>query len=100
MAGTSKAYLLRDISTYTDDELVKLVDGIRERRLRVVTAYKKAKVASQQVEREKLETKHEKKLKQFETKIEKVNVGITELENRLAELLAIRLELGDDIRNG
>jgi hypothetical protein len=91
----SKKLLLRDISTYTDDELVTLVDGIRERRLRVATTIGKMRVLSEEARRNKVEATLVKKSDAFFKKLVKIDEGIVELENRLAEVLAIRLQLGD-----
>jgi hypothetical protein len=91
----SKAFLLRDIKSYTDDELVSLVDGIRERRLRVATSIGKLKVLSEAARREKTEAALVKKADAFHKKLLKVNELITEIENRLAEVLALRIQLGD-----
>jgi seryl-tRNA synthetase len=95
----SKAFLLRDITTYEDDELVALVDGIRERRLRVATAIEKAKKSTDHARREKLEEKLVKRYDQFVKKLEKINTALTDVEEKLAEILAIRLQLGEDITN-
>jgi hypothetical protein len=95
VAPYSKKLLLRDINTYTDDELVTLVDGIRERRLRVATTIGKMRVLSEEARRNKVEATLVKKSDAFYKKLVKIDEGIVELENRLAEVLAIRLQLGD-----
>jgi seryl-tRNA synthetase len=97
METYSKKLLLRDITTYEDDELVALVDGIRERRLRVATAIGKAKRSTDIARREKIEAKLVKRYDQFVKKLERVDAALTDVEEKLAEILAIRLQLGEDI---
>lgn len=92
-----KSKILQDISTYTDDELAALVTGIRERRMRVATAVAKAVAHSAHLAREKLENQYEKRVKRFENKAIKIDTLLTELENLLPEILAIRIQMGDDI---
>lgn len=93
----SKAYLLRDITSYSDAELEKLVDDIRERRSRVAVQIGKLKTISAHHARERTEAALVKKAEKFINKLNKVDAAIVELENRLTEVLALRLQLGDDI---
>lgn len=97
MEKYSKTMLLREISSYSDDELVTLVQGIRERRMRVAVQIGKMRRLSEQAKRDKLEAQLVKKSDAFHNKLLKIDALLVELENRLAEVLAIRLQLGDDI---
>lgn len=97
MEPYSKRVLLRDITTYDDDELVAFVDGIRERRLRVATAIAKAKRSTDAARREKAEEKLVRRYDTFVKQLDAIDEKLTKLEEKLAEILAIRLQLGEDI---
>lgn len=97
MGQYSKKFLLRDITDYSDDELVTLVDDIRERRLRVATAIAKAKNSTDRARREKAEEKLVRRYDQFVKMLDGIDEKLSKVEEKLAEILAIRLQLGEDI---
>jgi hypothetical protein len=97
MGAYSKQALLRDITTYTDQEIEALVDGIRERRLRVALALDKARRVTAHARQEKIEATLVKKYDQFVKMLEKIDDLLEKFEGKQAEILAIRLQLGEDI---
>lgn len=95
--GYSKGDILTDITEFTDDELIVLVDAIRLRRNRIATSIDKAKKSTDKARQEKTHERLLKKYDQFVKKLNTVDTKITEIEEKLAEILAIRLQLGEDI---
>lgn len=84
-----------DISTYSEEQLTALIQGIRQRRDKPVQAFKAAQALALSKLEEKLRVKIEKELRMFMKALASVEKKIEELENRAVRITAMRLEAGD-----
>jgi chemotaxis methyl-accepting protein methylase len=84
-----------NINNLSDVELDAFIASRRERRLALRNVYEASQKALQLSKDEKLTGKLTKKLATFNTKMLRVDALLDELDNRVNEILTLRLEIGD-----
>lgn len=86
-----------DISTMSDDELDALVAAIRTRRLASYHVYKRTKEEKNQLDRDKVSAKIDKKCEQIIKSINAADKALEMMEQRIAELRGLRLQAGMEL---
>lgn len=85
-----------DITRVTDDDIVKYLEGIRERRLRAVRVYKKLQAEKERIEDERTRDRLDKEVVQLGKGLARVDKAIDALEDRASKIRALKLQLGID----
>lgn len=83
------------IKELTADQLVALVEQMRERRMKSYTAYQEAQEAKARLKEQKDKDRFEHVLKMFEKKLNTVDSGLEALSKYAAELKVLNLVLGE-----
>lgn len=84
---------IADMST---EQIDKLLESIRERRLRAAKHYEEAQAAKALVAEEKARASLEKQLEMCEGNLSRVDKALDALETRVNKIRALRLEIGID----
>lgn len=86
----------QSIYQMNDEQLEKLLDDIRDRRLSSVRLYEEAQRAAQEAAEEKARLALFKQCEMCEKNIIRVDKALEALETRVNKMRALRLELGLD----
>lgn len=86
----------RAIYDMTSDEHEKMLDALRERRLKSVRMYEQAQQAAQEAADDKARAQLWKQCEMCEGNITRVDKALDALETRINKMRALRLQLGLD----
>jgi uncharacterized tellurite resistance protein B-like protein len=82
------------ISELSDEQLDKLIESMRERRMRSYTLFQQAQQAKAELKEQKDKDRYEHLMKMAEKKLESVDKGLEALSKYVNEMRAIQLVLG------
>lgn len=85
-----------NLSDLPISEIEKLVESMRERRMRSYTAFEAAKAAKEKLKEEKDRARYEKLLTMAQKKYDAVDKGLDVLGKYLNEMKVLELVLGSD----
>lgn len=83
------------IRELTAQQLEDLVTSMRERRMRLFSAYEEAKAAKAKLIHDKAVDRYQHVIEMFEKKIETVDKGLDMLNKYATELQALRIIIGE-----
>jgi hypothetical protein len=83
------------IREITLDEAEKLIELMRERRMKLHNAYEEAMAAKAKIKEERDKARYEQVLKMFDKKMESTTKGLDTLSKYVAELRVLQMVAGD-----
>jgi hypothetical protein len=85
----------KDIAQMTDEQIDEMLEGIRERRLKLVAVYEAGQQLRKEKAHERAADKLDKQLEMFKKDFDQLEKVIAKLEKRALNVRALRLELED-----
>ncbi len=86
-----------DITTWSDDHIDKMLDGIRYRRMQYHQLYKQTMALKEKAKSQKIEAQFEKKMEQFSKELTKFDKYVERVEKYANDVRALRLQMGETI---